>query len=99
MDDSCACTVMLSWQSDNGCMTLSHTDSMLSTSDTTHTYRVLAVNVMQVQVGLWVRNGPELASLHYLYTNAFWSDTGCDLDLLLLQLWLGQIEASATADM
>ena len=60
---------------------------------------VLIVMHIQVQAGLWVRNGPELASLHYLYTNAFWNDTGCDLDLLLLQLSLGQIKFSATADM
>ena len=43
---------------------------------------------MQVQAGMWTRNGPEVAQLHHVYQSAYWSDTGRALDLLALQLWL-----------
>ena len=55
--------------------------------------QIVNVSDMQAQVGLWVRNGPEVAQLHYLYLTSFWAETGFDLDLLLLQLWLGQSQS------
>lgn len=43
---------------------------------------------VQVQAGMWTRNGPEVAQLHHVYQSPYWSDTGLVLDLLALQLWL-----------
>ncbi len=44
--------------------------------------------LLQVQVGLWVRNGPEVRQVHRLYQGAYWNEASYDLDMLLLQLWM-----------
>ncbi|KAL0049205.1 hypothetical protein WJX82_008779 [Trebouxia sp. C0006] len=44
----------------------------------------------QVQVGLWVRNGPEVGQVHRLYQGAYWNEASYDLDMLLLQLWMAR---------
>lgn len=43
---------------------------------------------VQVQTGMWTRNGPEVGQLLHVYQSPYWSDTGLALDLLVLQLWL-----------
>jgi len=47
----------------------------------------------QVQVGLWVRNGPEVGQVHRLYQGAYWNEASYDLDMLLLQLWMARSDA------
>ena len=48
--------------------------------------------MLQVQAGLWVRNGPEVVQLHRLYQGPYWNECSYEPDLLLLQLWLAQSE-------
>ncbi|DBA86385.1 TPA: hypothetical protein ACH3X2_005612 [Trebouxia sp. C0005] len=58
--------------------------------DLAHKALMIQVWRAQVQVGLWVRNGPEVGQVHRLYQGPYWNEASYDLDMLLLQLWMAR---------
>lgn len=54
---------------------------------------------VQVQAGMWVRNGPEVGQVHRLYQGPFWNEGSHDLDLLLLQIWMAHSDPDESANL
>lgn len=42
---------------------------------------------VQVENGMWVRNGRTVERLAFLYRSAGWACLALDLDIALIQLW------------